>query len=177
MRCSPKMNDHDSVEAISPDSAYAKPSATISAPKRLSGRRCQASRPVPMNAPPMIGPKIAIRSRWWPPTLWIATASGTADATTPATARTDSALVRFGFARSDTAPDCRSARPAIDHANRLALAARHRAAREQAHADGHADARAHRVGDPLGEHVAVDGVARGLAVDGQLVERAGPLDD
>jgi hypothetical protein len=57
------MNDHDSVETISPDRQYAKPSATIRAPKRLSGWRTQARRPVPMKAPPMMGPKIAIRSR------------------------------------------------------------------------------------------------------------------
>ena len=57
------MNGHESVVTIRPEKQYVNPTATISAPNRLSGRRHHASSPVPMNAAPMSGPKIAIRSR------------------------------------------------------------------------------------------------------------------
>ncbi len=65
-----------------------------------------------MNAPPMIGPKTAIRSRWWPPTLWIAAASGTAHATAPTAARAARARLRLG-AGADRATDepSRAVRP------------------------------------------------------------------
>ena len=99
------MNGHESVVTISPDRQYAKPIATSSAPKRFSGRRCHARRPVEIDAPPMIGPKTAIRSRWWPPTLWIATASGTAEATRPSAASTTSARCRLGEEAGKACPN------------------------------------------------------------------------
>jgi hypothetical protein len=58
------MNGHDSVVTIRPDRQYTKPTATMSAPNRFSGRRSHANSPVPMNAAPITGPKIAIKSRW-----------------------------------------------------------------------------------------------------------------
>jgi hypothetical protein len=46
---------------------HAKPSSTISAPVRLSGRRRSAYRPVPMKLHPTAGPKIAqtALASWW----------------------------------------------------------------------------------------------------------------
>ena len=41
---------------------HVKPTAVISGPKRLSGRRYQANSPVPMNDQPMSGPKTAVSS-------------------------------------------------------------------------------------------------------------------
>jgi hypothetical protein len=49
-----------------------------------------------MKAAPMIGPKTAIRSRWWPPTLSIARTSRTAQATAPASPIAASARRRLG---------------------------------------------------------------------------------
>jgi hypothetical protein len=90
------MNGHESVVTISPERQYEKPTATSSAPNRFSGRRSQASRPLPMKAAPMIGPTMVIRSRWWPPTLSIASASRTAQASAPASPIAASARRRLG---------------------------------------------------------------------------------
>ena len=91
-----------------------------------------------MNAPPMIGPKTAIRSRWCPPTLWMATASGTAQATAPATASAARARRRLGEGADRATEEVRpraaaSSRDghAVDRARRRAAAARQRAGRRR----------------------------------------------
>jgi hypothetical protein len=98
------MNDHDSVVTIRADRQYAKPTVTMSVPRRLSGHRSQANSPVPMKAAPISGPKIVIRSRWCPPTLSMATTRRMAHTTTPATAIPASARRRLGD-RADRATD------------------------------------------------------------------------
>ena len=52
----------------------------------------------------MSGPKTAIRSRWWPPTLWIARARRTAQMTAPATAIPISARLRLGDGPDSATP-------------------------------------------------------------------------
>src|SRR5690348_3992774 len=49
-----------------------------------------------MNAPLITGPKTAIRSRWWPPTLSIASARRIAQASTPTVPIPASARRRLG---------------------------------------------------------------------------------
>src|SRR6266508_3284716 len=71
----------------------------------------------------------------------------------------------------------RSAGAPVDHAHGLALAARDLAARQQLDRNGDADALAQRVRDAGAQVGAVDPVGGGLAVDRELVQRAGALDD
>jgi hypothetical protein len=49
--------------AVRPLSPQAKPTAVISAPVRLSGRRHHANRPVPMNDQPTSTPSAAVTPR------------------------------------------------------------------------------------------------------------------
>ncbi len=51
------MNTHGSVETRSSAAHAAKPTAVISAPTRLSGRRSQATTPAPMNAQAVSAPE------------------------------------------------------------------------------------------------------------------------
>jgi hypothetical protein len=50
----------ESSESDRPAVNHAKPTAHISAPKRLWGRRSQAKRPVPTNEMPMNAPRTAV---------------------------------------------------------------------------------------------------------------------
>ena len=69
---SPPMTDPDvytsgTFDRLTAERNHAKPNSTMSMPVRLSGRLRQAYRPVPTNAHPTAGPKIAQTTcgSWW----------------------------------------------------------------------------------------------------------------
>ena len=59
----PTVNTTSSSEALTPDANHAKPTAVMSGPVRLPGRRHQATRPAPVNDQPTRSPSAAVLPR------------------------------------------------------------------------------------------------------------------
>ena len=88
------LNSQLASAAVSALRKYAKPTAVISTPKRLSGRRHQANRPTPIHDQPMKMPRTAFDAF---PSTWSddrISASATSPTTTPSIATSPSARRR-----------------------------------------------------------------------------------